>query len=81
MTEAEWRALDDLRKYWDKFTEADAFPGADTFAERMEAAGFAHLRPVTKADLEESFAAERGIEKGGNLWELTKKGYAAIDTK
>ena len=76
MTEAQWRNLDDLRKYWGVFCDADPVP--DGFIERMESAGYARLRPVKKADLAESFAAERGIEQGGQLWELTKKGHNAI---
>lgn len=73
-TEAEWHNRDDLRKHWQTFCDADPFEGADTFTDRMEAAGFIHIRAVRRADLEESFAAERG----GNLWELTKKGRAVI---
>lgn len=80
-TEAEWRDLEALRKNWGAFCDADPFEGADTFIERMEGRGYIRLRKVTKADLSESFAAERGIEKGGNLWELTKKGRAALSTK
>lgn len=76
---AEWRAQEDLRKHWGAFCDADPFEGSDGFAERMEAAGYAHLRAVTKDDLQESFASERGIERGGNLWELTTKGHAAMD--
>lgn len=79
LTEAQWRSLDDLRKHWGAFCDADPFDGADTFIERMERAGYARLRSVRKADLEQSFAAERGIEPGGNIWELTAKGRKAID--
>lgn len=78
MTETEWRDVDDLRKHWGAFCDCDHFNGADTFIERMEAAGYARLRPVRKADLQTSFAAERGIESGGNLWELTRKGELAL---
>lgn len=77
-TEAEWRDREDLRKHWGAFCDADPFDGADTFTERMEARGFIQLRPVRKADLEQSFAAERGIEPGGSLWELTKAGHAVL---
>lgn len=77
-TESEWRAREDLRANWGAFCDADPFEGADTFAERMEACGFIRLRMVRKSDLEESFAAERGIEAGGYLWELSKAGRAAL---
>lgn len=80
LTESEWRDLDDLRKHWHAFCDADPFEGADTFIERMDARGYVHLRRVTKADINnDSFAAERGIELGGNLWELTAKGRKAIE--
>lgn len=78
LSEAQWRTLDDLRRNWGAFCDCDPFHGADTFTDRMEAEGYIRLRPVRKADLEESFAAERGIERGGNLWELTAKGRKAL---
>lgn len=77
LTEQEWRDRESLRLHWAAFCDADATP--EGFIERMEAAGFAALRPVRKSDLEESFASERGIERGGMLWELTAKGRAIID--
>lgn len=78
-TEAEWRARDDLRKNWHTFCDCDAFEGRDTFPERMEAAGFIRTRAVTKRDVaDDYFAAERGIELGGMLWELTAKGRKVL---
>lgn len=77
--DAEQRAYGDLRKNWGAFCDADPFPGAQDFAERMESFGLVRLRKVTSSDLQESFAAERGTEKGGRLWELTKKGHAVLD--
>lgn len=79
-TEAEWRAIDDLRNNWGRFCDCDAFDGSADFAERMEAAGFVHLRRVTRDDLEQSFAAELGIVKGGSVWDLTKKGRSALSS-
>lgn len=79
MTEEEWRDLQDLRQHWHMACDCDPFPGSDTFMERMEARGYATLRAVTRDDLDEAFAAERGIEKGGMVWCLTDKGLAAID--
>ena len=66
---------DMLRQHWAAFCDADLVPG--DFIDRMEAAGFVALREVRKRDIEaSSFAHERGIELGGMLWELTKKGSA-----
>ena len=72
-------AENELRAYWTAFCDADPLPiSKDEFTDRMERAGFITLRKVTKADLQESFAAERGIEKGGFIWVLTNKGSAAL---
>jgi hypothetical protein len=79
MTEAEWRDLDDLRKHWRDFCDCDFFEGYDTFPDRMEERGYITLRSVTRRDLDESFAAERGIVKGGTIWVLTEKGRAAME--
>src|ERR1700754_1467408 len=78
-TEAQWLAIMDLPEHWHACCDCDPFDGADTFHERMEAAGFIRMRPVTKRDLEEeSFPEERGINWGGWLWELTRKGHRAL---
>lgn len=66
-----------LRALWHVFCDADPVP--PEFVDEMEAAGFATLRPVTKDDLEESFAAERGIEAGGSVWVLTAAGQLLLD--
>lgn len=71
MTDAE-----ELRAYWNVFCDADPYP--DGFEDRMEAAGFAEVRVVTNDDLHQSFAAERGIERGGLMWCLTEAGHAAF---
>lgn len=76
LTEQQWRDLDGLRKYWHAFCDADPVP--DGFIERMEAAGYARLRNVTRADLREPFASDRGIEIGGGIWELTARGHKSI---
>jgi hypothetical protein len=67
-----------LRQNFASFCDADTFPGVETFADAMEAAGFIELVPVTKAALEDAFAAERGIEPGGMMWQLTEAGRAAL---
>lgn len=79
-TEQQWRDLDNLRKHWSMWCDRDAFEGSDTFIDDMEAAGYAHTRPVTRADLAKPFAFDRGIEKGSVLWELTKKGRTALNS-
>lgn len=72
-------AAEDLRIYWLYFGDADPFDGCDTFAERMETAGYIHLVPVTAEALEDPFAADRGIEPGGMMWELTEEGRKAME--
>lgn len=76
--EVKLTAHEDLRLHWDDFCDADLFEGRDTFVERMEAAGLIELVPVNDEALEEAFAAERGIEPGGNMWVLTPAGRAAL---
>lgn len=67
-----------LRQNFASFCDADPFPGCDTFADAMEAAGYIELVPVTKEALEEAFAAERGIEPGGMMYRLTDAGRLAL---
>jgi hypothetical protein len=74
--EGEMTDAEELRAYWNKFCDADQYP--DGFEDRMEAAGFAEVRPVTDDDLHQSFSAERGIDRGGMLWCLTDAGHAAF---
>jgi hypothetical protein len=74
-------ATDDLRKHWSAFCDCDPFFGSDTFLERMEAAGYIELIPVDDDALQDSFAAERGIEPGGMMWSLTSTGSRALDLK
>lgn len=74
----ERQAAAELRQHWGAFTVADLVPAG--FIERMEAAGFAELVPVTKEALEEPFAAELGIEPGGMMWQLTQLGCEALAT-
>jgi hypothetical protein len=64
----------ELRRHWSDFCDADPFPESDTFADRMERAGFIELVAVTDEALESSFAADRGIEPGGMMWVLTDAG-------
>jgi hypothetical protein len=70
-------AVEELRCYWNAFCDADQYP--EGFEDRMEAAGFAEVTPVTDDDLHQSFAAERGIERGGMMWCLTDAGHAAFN--
>ncbi len=81
MTEEEWLDLQSLRKHYNTWCDCDPFEGADTFQERMEARGYIKMRRATRADLEDPFAYERGIEPGGNVWDLTAKGRKALAIK
>ena len=66
-----------LREHWPAFCDADPVP--DRFIDMMERAGFVKIREVRQADIEDDpFAAERGIEMGGWIWELSASGRAAI---
>lgn len=78
MTETQWRDLDDLRKHWGAFCDADPFDGSDTFSDRMEAAGYIELVAVDDDALDSGFAIERGIEHGGLMWTLTPAGRRAL---
>lgn len=71
-------AVADLTEHWASFCDADAFAGSDTFLERMEAAGYIEVVPVTPEALEDPFAYERGIVPGGVMWQLTSSGRDAI---
>lgn len=69
----------DLRAHWHSFCDADAFPGSDTFTERMELAGLVECVPVTEEALESAFAAQRGVEPGGMMWVLTEAGKKVME--
>ena len=66
----------ELRAFWDAFCDCDPTP--DDFADRMEAAGFIYMRAVDDDDLDDAFAAERGVEPGGTVWDLTPAGRLAL---
>lgn len=80
MTEAQWRTLDDFRKYWNAFADADVIPiDGDDFTARLEAEGYIEMEKVTRRLLRDvSFPEERGLELGGWCWALTDKGRAAL---
>lgn len=65
-------ALDALRRFIE-LCDDDCAIDWEVF-EFCEDAGFAVMRKVTKADLDYPFADERGIEKGGIIFELTPLG-------
>jgi len=82
LTEAEWLLRAELRSDWAPFCNADyeEMQGdRATFDERMEAAGFIELVAVSDEALQDSFAYERGIRKGGMMWQLTAAGKAILD--
>ena len=63
-----------MRRYMDLAYEGYTIGYEET--ESLEAAGLVVWRKVKRSDLDEPFAADRGIEKGGMLCELTTKGRA-----
>lgn len=67
---------DELRTYAWEFGQANWVP--EGFTDRMEAAGLMFVRAVTDADLETSFADERGIERGGVIWDYTDAGRKVL---
>jgi hypothetical protein len=75
---ADTTILDDFRRNWLSFCDCDPFPGAHDFQERMEAAGLIETAAVDDDDLDGSFAAERGLERGGHKWVLTEAGRHAL---
>jgi hypothetical protein len=68
----------DLRLNWNAFCDCDHFDGRETFTDRMEAAGLIELAPVDDEALEDAFAQERGIVRGGYMWRLSTAGRAAM---
>jgi hypothetical protein len=83
LSEAEWQLRAELRSDWEHFCQCDwhLMQGdTATFDQRMEAAGFIDLVPVTDSALEMPFASELGIEKGGMMWQLTPLGSSIVKT-
>lgn len=81
MTDDEWRARNDLRKYWGAFCYCDSIPiDRDDFTDRLEKFGLVEWREVTERDVNETtFAYELGLEVGGMCWSLTPKGHAVLE--
>lgn len=81
LTEDEWRARDDLRKYWHAFCDCDVIPiDRDDFTDRLEKFDLVTWREVTEQDVQANpFAAELGLELGGMCWDLTAKGHKVLD--
>lgn len=79
-TEAEWRTIDDMRRYWNAMCDCDIVPiDTDDLKERMEKMGLARWRKATRSDVEANpFAAELGIVAGAMIHELTAKGRKLI---
>ena len=61
---------------WDDFTECEyrLIEDVDVFLESAEVLGLAEFIPVDDDALRDPFASERGLEKGGIMWSLTKAG-------
>lgn len=70
-----------VREYWDALCDCDwhLIPEGvrEGLEDRLIAAGLAEWRSVTDEDMEDSFASERGLEKGGSCLDLTPLGYLA----
>lgn len=62
-------------RQWAAFCDADHADYCENFIEVCEEAGYAELVPVDNDALEDPFAAERGIYKGGSMWSLTESGH------
>lgn len=80
LTEAEWQARDDLRRYWSALCDADVIPiDRDDFTERLEKYGLVAWRKVTRRDMASTpFAADLGLEVGGMCFDLTAKGRKVL---
>lgn len=67
---------DEFADMWDDYTECDwrLITDPTSFLEKCEDAGLAECVDVDDAALNESFAAERGIEPDGMMWRLTPEG-------
>jgi|GEM_PF-1875057 len=71
-----------VRDYWSAICDSDwhLIPAdiRDDLEERLVAVGLAEWRAVTDDDLEDTFAYERGIEKGRSCLDLTALGHLAF---
>lgn len=71
--------FDQFPDKWDHFCDGEQ--GDASFIDSAEALGLVQLMPVKREHLEDAFAAERGIEKGGYVWELTKAGRIRYEAR
>lgn len=80
-TEAEWRTIDDMRRYWNAMCDCDVVPiDTDDLKERMEAMGLMRWRVATRRDVDATpFASELGIEAGRLICSLTTKGRKLME--
>lgn len=71
-----------VRDYWSAICDSDwhLIPAdiRDDLEERLVSVGLAEWRAVTDDDLEDTFAYERGIEKGRSCLDLTALGHLAF---
>jgi hypothetical protein len=65
-----------FRKHWNAFCDADHADCPIDFLDRAEGAGLIELVPVDDDALDEAFAWERGIERGGSMFQLTAAGHS-----
>lgn len=65
-----------FRQHWNAFSDADHADCPIDFLDNAEEAGLIELVPVDADALDDPFAWERGIERGGMMFQLTAAGHA-----
>lgn len=78
LTEAEWRLVEEFRRDWPRFCDADTV--APDFEDRMEAAGYIELVPASGTEMEDDmFWAEKfGPDKPTLVWSITEAGRLVL---
>ena len=82
LTELEWRTLEEFRRDWPRFCDAD--PVAPDFDERMEAAGYIELQGLSSKEAKRVvnsdgfWAAKYGCDLPTSIWVLTPAGIEAL---
>lgn len=69
---------DQFADIWDDFSDSDYHLDydVDEFLAKAEGSGLIECVPVTCEALDDPFAAERGIQPNGMMWQLTAAGLA-----
>lgn len=83
LTEAEWRELEEFRRDWARFCDAD--PVAADFEDRMEAAGYIELQWLDEGeaqatvDADPFWADKFGDQMPTSVYVLTPAGRKALE--